>query len=183
MSEPASRFDRLREAKARLRAYLRDRGLRSSRQREAVLEAFLAEDAHVSVDELYDRLRPTHPSLSPSTVYRSMALFVNAGIAKERRFHGERVRYEPGIGVDHHDHLVCLDCGRIEEFEDPTIERLQQEIARSRGFVVRFHRLELYGLCGRCRADPKKNSSQGVDTDLSDPYKGHRNDDINRRRR
>ena len=85
-----------------------------------------------------------------ATVYRSMSLFVEAGIAKERRFHEGCVRYEPGVDVGHHDHLVCEGCGAIEEFEDPTIERIQQEIAVKRGFEVRYHRLELYGRCRRC---------------------------------
>ncbi len=155
---------RVEHAKARLRTFLRERGLRSTRQREAILEAFLAEDAHVSAEELYDRVRRSHPSIGHATIYRSMALFVEAGIAKERRFHEEgRVRYEPGLDADHHDHLVCLGCGEIQEFEDPTIERLQNEIARTRGFSVTFHRLELYGLCPRCRRK-RKNAPQGVDT-------------------
>ncbi len=143
---------RLKEARERLGAYLREKGLRSTRQRDAVLDAFLREDSHVSVDELCDRVRRDNPSIGHATVYRSMGLFVDAGIAKERRFHEGRVRYEPGVNVAHHDHLICLRCGDIQEFEDPTIEQIQQDIAGSRGFQVTYHRLELYGLCARCRA-------------------------------
>lgn len=143
---------RLKEARERLGAYLREKGLRSTRQRDAVLDAFLREDSHVSVDELCDRVRRDNPSIGHATVYRSMGLFVDAGIAKERRFHEGRVRYEAGVNVAHHDHLVCLRCGDIQEFEDPTIERIQQDIAGSRGFQVTYHRLELYGLCSRCRS-------------------------------
>ncbi|GAB4256045.1 Fur family transcriptional regulator [Deferrisoma sp.] len=156
--------ERLEAAQEKLRAYLREERLRPTRQREAILEAFLAEDAHVSVDELYDRLRRQNASISHSTVYRALALFAKAGIAKERRFHEGRVRYEPAIGVDHHDHLVCLQCGHIEEFEHPTIERLQRQVAEERGFTVRYHRLELYGLCPRCAGSAgatKKISPEG----------------------
>lgn len=142
---------RLAEARERLGAFLKDKGLRATRQRDAVLDTFLREDAHVSVDELCDRVRRENPTIGHATVYRSMGLFVEAGIAKERRFHEGRVRYEPGVDVGHHDHLVCLGCGDIQEFEDPTIEQIQQEIAGSRGFQVTYHRLELYGLCARCR--------------------------------
>ncbi|MEW6490694.1 MAG: Fur family transcriptional regulator [Thermodesulfobacteriota bacterium] len=142
---------RLTQARERLGAFLKDKGLRSTRQRDAVLDTFLREDAHVSVDELCDRVRRENPSIGHATVYRSMGLFVEAGIAKERRFHEGRVRYEPGVDVGHHDHLVCLSCGDIQEFEDPTIEQIQQDIAGSRGFQVTYHRLELYGLCARCR--------------------------------
>lgn len=142
---------RLEEARARLGAFLKQKGLRATRQRDAVLDTFLREDAHVSVDELCDRVRKKNPSIGHATVYRSMGLFVEAGIAKERRFHEGRVRYEAGVDVGHHDHLVCLACGGIQEFEDPTIEKLQQDIAGSRGFQVTYHRLELYGLCASCR--------------------------------
>ena len=146
------RTNRLREARERLRAHLNRCGLRATRQRDVVLEAFLAEDAHVSVEELYDRIREGHPSIGAATIYRCMGLFVEAGIAKEGRFNEGRVRYEPGVGANHHDHLICLRCGDIQEFEDPTIERIQEEIAGSRGFTVTYHRLELYGLCPACRA-------------------------------
>lgn len=145
------RGQRLEAARERLRAYLKRKGLRSTRQREIVLEAFLDEDAHVSVEELYDRVRTVEPSVGHATVYRSMNLFVDANIAKERRFHEGRVRYEPGLDAGHHDHLVCLRCGDIQEFEDLTIEKLQAEIAGSRGFQVEYHRLELYGLCPTCQ--------------------------------
>jgi Fur family ferric uptake transcriptional regulator len=143
---------RLPEARARLRTHLQRQGLRATRQRDAVLEAFLADHAHVSVEELHDRIRKSHPSIGAATVYRCMSLFVQAGIAKERRFHEGRTRYEPGVGTDHHDHLVCLGCGDIQEFEDDTIERIQAEVAGSRGFSVTYLRLELYGLCPRCQA-------------------------------
>ena len=157
MSDPSgeARSTRLREAQAKLRSHLEHQGLRSTRQRDAVLEVFLDADAHVSVEELYERLRGAHPSIGAATVYRCMGLFVQAGIAKERRFHEGRTRYEPGVGTGHHDHLVCLRCGDIQEFEDATIERIQAEIAGGLGFAVTYHRLELYGLCAGCRELPE----------------------------
>lgn len=105
----------------------------------------------MSVEELYDRIRKAHPSIGAATIYRCMGLFVEAGIAKEGRFNEGRVRYEAGVGANHHDHLICLGCGEIQEFENPTIERIQEEVAGSRGFSVTFHRLELYGLCRACQ--------------------------------
>ncbi|GAB4284333.1 MAG: transcriptional repressor [Deferrisomatales bacterium] len=149
----ADRTRRLDAARERLRTYLRKKGLRATHQREVILEAFLDEDSHVSVEELYDRIRRVEPSIGHATVYRSMNLFVDAKIANERRFHEGRVRYEPGIDVAHHDHLVCVQCGDIQEFEDPTIEKLQDQIASGRGFQVQYHRLELYGLCPRCQGE------------------------------
>jgi len=142
---------RLCEAREKLKNHLVEKGLRSTWQRDEVLRVFLEQSGHVSVDELYDRLSKTHPSISPVTIYRGMNLFVEAGIAKERRFNEGRTRYEPAINVGHHDHLVCLKCGGIFEFEDPTIEKLQGDIAGKRGFLVKYHRLELYGHCSKCR--------------------------------
>jgi Fur family ferric uptake transcriptional regulator len=152
-TKPDRRAKRLDAARRRLVAYLQQHGLRATRQRDAILEAFLEVDSHVSVEEIYDLIRRGNPSIGHATIYRSMSLFVDAGIAQEGRFDEGRVRYEPGVDVEHHDHLVCLRCGDIQEFEDPTIEKLQEEIAGSRGFRVQYHRLELYGHCPRCGTD------------------------------
>ena len=158
-AEPDHGAKRLDEARRRLAEYLKERGLRSTRQRDTVLEAFLGRGSHVSVDELYDVVRKENLSIGHATIYRSMNLFVDAGIAKEGRFGEGRVRYEPGVDVQHHDHLVCLRCGDIQEFEDPTIEKIQQEIAGKRGFRVEYHRLELYGRCPKCRTDEPPSTS------------------------
>ncbi|MDF1555366.1 MAG: Fur family transcriptional regulator [Deferrisomatales bacterium] len=152
MTAPDPRRERhLAEARRRLGEYLKERRLRATRQRDLILAAFLDHGSHASVDELYQVVRSRDPSVGHATVYRSMSLFVAAGIAGERRFHEGVSRYEPALHVDHHDHLVCEACGVIEEFEDPTIERLQEEAAATRGFRVHYHRLELYGLCRNCR--------------------------------
>lgn len=143
--------DRLVEARRILKEYLSREGLRQTRQRVIVLEAFIDADAHISVDELFGRIRDKYPELGHATVYRCMNLFVKLGIAKERHFNEGRVRFEPNVDVEHHDHIICTVCGAIKEFEDPQIERLQDEIAQKLGFEVEHHRLELYGRCPNCR--------------------------------
>lgn len=152
MKRTAEKADRLKEAKVQLDRHLDDRGLRRTRQRGIVLKAFLDADAHVSIDELYDSLRKSNPEIGTATVYRCMNLFVDAGVAKERRFNEGKVRFEPAVAVEHHDHLICVECGEIQEFEDDRIERLQEEIASTRGFKVVQHRMELYGVCPKCLA-------------------------------
>lgn len=155
MAAPDPRRDRrLAEARRRLGEYLKENRLRATRQRDVILEAFLDLSSHASVDELYQVVRSRDPSVGHATVYRTMSLFVTIGIAGERRFHEGVSRYEPALHVDHHDHLVCEACGTIEEFEDSTIERSQDAVAAARGFQVRYHRLELYGLCRNCREEP-----------------------------
>lgn len=151
MAKSRKKAERVEEARRLLDDHVRREGLRRTRQREVILDAFLAADAHMSVEELYDAIRRSHPSVGAATVYRTMNLFVKAGLAKERRFHDGCSRFEPAVAAGHHDHLICTACGGIQEFEDDEIERLQGEIAARLGFEVRSHRLELYGLCAKCR--------------------------------
>jgi Fur family ferric uptake transcriptional regulator len=139
------------EAKAalvRLGAWLEERGLKHSRQRDVIVETFYAMGGHVPVDGLVARVRA-------ATVDRTMKLLSECGIAAPRRFDDGQTRYEPATGRSHHDHLICTGCGRIVEFENEKIEELQIRVARGLGFDVESHKLELYGRCERCRrAEP-----------------------------
>jgi Fur family transcriptional regulator, ferric uptake regulator len=131
--------------------FISQRGLKSTKQRDIILDAFLSSDRHLSIEELYLKLRATHSNIGYATVYRTLKLFAEAGIAREMQFGDGQTRYEHVGEGEHHDHLVCTRCGSIEEFENETIEQLQTEVAASRGFLIERHRLELYGLCGSCR--------------------------------
>ena len=132
------------------RQYLAEQGLKSTRQREIILDEFLRCASHPSVEELYLRLRQQHPAIGYATVYRTLKLFAECGIAEARHFGDGQTRYESCPGDEHHDHLICVECGAIIEFEDPGIERLQQQVAKEHGFEISTHRLELYGRCSRC---------------------------------
>ncbi|MDT8440294.1 MAG: transcriptional repressor [Desulfuromonadales bacterium] len=139
------------KARETFRAYLGGQGLKSTRQRDLILEAFLRAGSHLSTEELYLRLRKQHPTIGYATVYRTLRLFAECGIAEERHFGDGQTRYETVAVDEHHDHLICTRCGRIIEFEDPRIEELQDEVAARHGFVIERHRLELYGHCQDCR--------------------------------
>ena len=131
-----------------LAAYLEGHNLKHTKQREAILETFLEQKGHITGEELYQRVREKHPQIGYTTVYRTMKLLVDGGFAAEHKFaESGHVRYEPALDGGHHDHLICVDCGRILEFEDEEIERLQEALARSRGFRVVSHRHEIYGSC------------------------------------
>lgn len=131
--------------------YLRGRGLRSTRARRRILrEVFSAED-HFSADQLLDRLRAKGERVSRASIYRTLALLVDGGFVAAHEFNRTQLLYEPMLGQDHHDHLICRRCHRIVEFENEEIERLQEEIAAAHGFVLRDHSLELYGDCSDCR--------------------------------
>ncbi|MFQ5417210.1 MAG: Fur family transcriptional regulator [Myxococcota bacterium] len=133
-----------------LTAYLEEHNLKSTKQREAILEVFLNAEGHITGEDLFNRVRGDHPNIGYTTVYRTMKLLCDAGLAAERRFDDGIARYE--IAHEHHDHLVCTRCGKIIEFECAMIEHTQDEIAERYGFRVLRHRHELYGHCNECRA-------------------------------
>ncbi|HKJ24438.1 MAG TPA: transcriptional repressor [Myxococcota bacterium] len=137
-----------RQALAR---YLESHQLKQTKQREAILDAFLDARKHVTSEEMFQRVRKDHPNIGYTTVYRTMKLLCDAGLAMERHFEDGVTRYE--IEHEHHDHLVCTKCGRIIEFECSMIETAQNEIADRYRFRVLRHRHELYGHCASCRDD------------------------------
>lgn len=140
------------ELKERWRAYIQDRRLNVTAQREAIVELFLRTKEHVSIDDLLVKVRKRQPRVGYATVYRTLKLLVDSGLAVERQFGDGQARYE--VVGDHHDHLICIKCGLILEFEDDEIERLQEKIAaRLGGFTVLRHRHELYGMCPKASGE------------------------------
>jgi len=128
------------------------KGLRSTRQRDIILDFFLATHQHISVEELYLKIKAVHPGIGNATVYRTLKLFVEAGLAREVLLHDGQTRYEHVVEGEHHDHLVCTSCNAVIEFENETIEKLQDDIATRHGFFIKNHKLEIYGICAQCRA-------------------------------
>ena len=137
--------------KKKFQEFIVAKGLKTTRQRDIILDCFLSSDRHFSIDELYLKLRAKHPGIGYATVYRTLKLFAESGIAREIHFGDGQTRYEHMLEGEHHDHLVCTRCGTIAEFENETIEQLQVEVAASHGFLIETHKLELYGLCAACR--------------------------------
>ncbi len=131
-----------------LAEYLEQHNLKHTKQRELVLGAFLEARRHVSSEDLYQVVREKYPNVGYTTVYRTMKLLVEAGLATERHFDDGITRYE--IEQEHHDHLVCVKCGKIQEFECDMIEETQRQIAERYAFRILRHRHELYGHCAEC---------------------------------
>ena len=136
--------------KSKFKEFLLNQGLKSTQQRELILEEFLRAGSHLSTEDLYLRLRKKNPRIGYATVHRTLKLFAECGIAEQRHFGDGQARYEASDQDEHHDHLICVTCGRIVEFEDPRIEHLQVEVAAEHGFSIERHRLELYGFCSDC---------------------------------
>ncbi|MGA2333531.1 MAG: transcriptional repressor [Syntrophales bacterium] len=130
--------------------YVKKKGLRNTRQREVILAKFLAAEKHITAEDLHNILKKTNPDIGYATVHRNLKLMCDSGLAEEIKIGGKKARYEQKFGHEHHDHLICLKCGRFTEVKDDRIERLQDELARAKGFSPQRHKLEIYGLCRKC---------------------------------
>jgi Fur family ferric uptake transcriptional regulator len=137
-------LDRLRR---HLDDYMSEKGLRTTEQRKLIVTTFLENDAHSTIDELLEKVRAADSRVGYATVYRTMKMLTEGGMAKELHFGDGATRYEISDDEAHHDHLICEDCGNIVEFEEPLIEDLQERIAAQYGFRVTHHKHELYGTC------------------------------------
>jgi len=140
-----------KEARKVLEEHIRKRDLKHSRQRMQILEIFLKNEKHLSADEFFAVVRKKIPGVGQATIYRTLKLFCECGICGEIKVDDGITRYEHLWGHDHHDHLICTKCGRFVEIMDSRIEKLQQKIAEAKGFTVERHRLQIYGLCSRCK--------------------------------
>jgi Fur family ferric uptake transcriptional regulator len=132
--------------------YMSEKGLRTTEQRKLIVSTFLENDAHPTIEELLEQVRAKDSRVGYATVYRTMKMLAEGGMAKELHFGDGATRYEIADEDAHHDHLICQDCGKIVEFEEPLIEDLQERIASQHGFVVTHHKHELYGHCADRKA-------------------------------
>lgn len=132
-------------------ARLRERGLKSTGPRDDIARVFFELGRHISAEELYAEVRKVNPHVGYATIYRTLKLLKDCNLLFERHFEEGQARYEVA-GEHHHDHFICENCGRIIEFENDEIERIQDSIASKLGVLLTHHKMELYGLCGECRA-------------------------------
>ena len=135
--------------------YKEEQKLKTSKKRTSIVDYFLEEDRHFTVEELYNEIKKNNLQISYATVYRALRLLTDMGLAHTCRFKGKETRFEPRHKSEHHDHLVCLRCGEIIEFSHDGIEKLQSQVASKHKFRVQSHKLELFGLCERCSLKEK----------------------------
>jgi Fur family ferric uptake transcriptional regulator len=147
----------LEHFRALLSEHMARKGLRSTDQRRLIVETFFHSPNHVSIEELLAEVRQKDPRVGYATVYRTLKLLTECGVAFERRFGDGLTRYELADDSSHHDHLICLECGDITEFEEPRIEEIQEEVAARYGFILRSHKHEMYGVCPNCQKKRRKN--------------------------
>lgn len=133
-------------------------GGKRSRSRAQIMGIFFRSGRHLTVEELTRKVRVRNRTIGAATVYRTLKLLARMGYAKELDFGEGAKRYESSL-TEHHDHLICTECGKVSEFEEPTIEKLQEEVARRHGFSPTMHRLAIYGHCSACSPSGKKEKS------------------------
>lgn len=138
---------------------LKSIGLKATFPRLKILEIFeRAEVRHMTAEDVYRLLVNEDMDIGLATVYRVLTQFEQAGLLERHHFESGKAIFELNAGK-HHDHLVCIDCGRVEEFCDPEIERRQAKIAKERGFAIHEHALYLYVEC--TKADCPHRSKNG----------------------
>ncbi len=142
--------------------WIKEQGLKSTAQRDDIARVFFNSDRHISVEELCSEVRQINPRVGYATVYRTLKLLKECGLAAERHFADGQARFEKIEAEHHHDHLICERCGRIIEFVHPEIEALQEEMARRFGFVATTHKMEIYGICQECREGRHPEGERGL---------------------
>jgi len=139
------------EEKKILLEHIEKKGLRKTSQRDLILEVFLKTEEHLTSEDLYWLIQKKDPTIGHTTVYRTLKLLTEAGLAREVRFGDGKTYYEHHHDHEHHDHLICTGCGRIEEFFSAEIESLQDQIAEDLGFRPTHHSLRMWGICSDCQ--------------------------------
>jgi Fur family ferric uptake transcriptional regulator len=142
-----------------LKEFLKQKGLRFTRERESILDEILSHKGHFDLEQIYLGLRDKGSRVSRASVYRTVPLLLESGLLEEvqRTDKDKHAHYELTYGSSHHDHMICTECGKVMEFRSPSIEKLQDSLCRSRGFKGTSHTLEIRGVCRECR---KKNPSR-----------------------
>ncbi len=133
--------------------YISKKHLKSTKQREAIFDEFFNNytGKHVTVEELYESIKRKHSSIGYATIYRTLKLFTESGIAYERDFEDGKAKYEPLRSDTDHHHIICTECGKIVEFANSQIELCLDQIAKLNQFYVKKRKLQIYGVCSDCR--------------------------------
>jgi len=139
--------------------YLHDRKLKLTPHRQLILDTFLENEGHRSVEDIYRVVRAQDPRIGYTTVYRTMKLLADSGLAREIDLADGITRYEHLYNHEHHDHMICTSCGRVIEFYSPEIEALQDQMADNFGFQPTHHSLRLWGICHECQKEEIHSSA------------------------
>ena len=137
---------------AAFQEFITRKGMNATAQRRTIAEVFFRFRGHHTLEEFYQHMQEADPSIGQTTVYRTLKLLCEAGLATEIHFSDGLARYEVASSDNHHDHMICISCGKVIEVFDPRIEKIQRDIARKHNFLLRGHSHNLYGICADCHA-------------------------------
>ena len=132
--------------------YLQRKQLKFTPHRELIMENFIGNEGHRSVEDIYHAVRVQDPRIGYTTVYRTMKILLDSGLAREIDLADGITRYEHLYNHQHHDHMICTQCGKSIEFYNEELEAVQEAASEQLGFKVLDHRLQIYGLCQDCRS-------------------------------
>lgn len=154
--QPTISREMMREAQQILHQHLKKVGLKHTAQRDTILRTFLETREHLSTNELHRLVQKRDARIGFTTVYRTLKLLADCGLASVVAFHDGIARFEHQYNRRSHHHMICTECGSSVEFFSPEIERLEQEIGRKHHYETTAHSFQIYGICEECRG--KKNS-------------------------
>jgi Fur family ferric uptake transcriptional regulator len=132
--------------------HIQKAGLRRTAQRDLILEVFLRTEEHLTSEDLYWLVQKEDSTVGHTTVYRTLKLLTEAGLAREVRFGDNKTYYEHHFEHQHHDHMICTECGKVIEFFSAEIEDLQDQMADNFGFKPTHHSLRMWGVCTECQS-------------------------------
>jgi Fur family transcriptional regulator, ferric uptake regulator len=132
--------------------HIQRKGLKRTSQRDLILDVFLRTEEHLSNEDLYQLVKKEDPTVGQTTVYRTLKLLTEAGLAREVRFGDGRAHYEHNYKHQHHDHMICSECGKIIEFFSAELEAIQDAMAAKHHFEITQHLLRIIGICAECSA-------------------------------
>jgi len=153
--QPHISREMVREAESIFHNHLRHVGLKHTLQRDTILRTFLETRDHLSTDELYRLVKKQDDGIGFTTVYRTLKLLAECGLASEVAFNDGIARYEHQYNRRNHHHMVCTECGSSVEFFSTDIERIEREIGRKHKYLTTRHTFQIYGVCGQCQPKTK----------------------------
>lgn len=146
----------MRSETLQFKKFIETKGLLFTPERRSVAEELFSSHDHLDAEEVLKKLRSSGSKASRATVYRTLDLLVESGLVEKIDLGEGRSAYEHTAGHPHHDHLVCMTCGKVQEFEEPLIEQLQEWACEKAGFRALGHSLNIYGLCAECKTSTKQ---------------------------
>ena len=131
--------------------HIRRAGLRRTDQRDLIMTTFLSTEDHLTIEDLHRLVQKKDATVGHTTVYRTLRLLTEAGLAREVRFGDNKTYFEHHYNHEHHDHMICTGCGRVIEFFSAAIESLQDKMAEQYHFIPTHHSLRMWGICADCQ--------------------------------